>query len=131
MRTGILITADGGGSNGVRNRLWKKELQKLVNEIHIPITLCHFPPATSKWNVIEHQLFSFISINWRAKPLTSLAVILELISHTTTKSGLTVTAIADTNIYKTGIKVTDEEIKQLNIQKDDFHGEWNYTILPQ
>ena len=118
--TGILITADGGGSNGVRNRLWKKELQKLVNEIHIPITLCHFPPATSKWNVIEHQLFSFISINWRAKPLTSLAVILELINHTTTKSGLTVTAIADTNIYKTGIKVTDEEINLLQIRLDSF-----------
>lgn len=129
--TGVLITADGGGSNGVRNRLWKKALQKFVNEIHIPITLCHFPPATSKWNVIEHQLFSFISINWRAKPLISLAVILELISHTTTKSGLTVTAMADTNAYKTGIKVSDKEMKQLNIQRDDFHGEWNYTISPQ
>jgi hypothetical protein len=129
--TGILITADGGGSNGVRNRLWKRELQRLVNEIHIPITLCHFPPATSKWNVIEHQLFSFISINWRAKPLTSLAVILELINHTTTKSGLTVNAVADTNTYQTGIKVTDVEMKQLNILRDDFHGEWNYSILPQ
>lgn len=129
--TGILITADGGGSNGVRNRLFKRELQRLINEIHIPITLCHFPPATSKWNVIEHQLFSFISINWRAKPLTSLAVILELISHTTTKSGLTVTAMADTNTYPTKIKVTDAEIQQLNIQRDDFHGEWNYTISPQ
>ena len=129
--SGILITADGGGSNGVRNRLWKRELQKLVNEIRIPITLCHFPPATSKWNVIEHQLFSFISINWRAKPLTSLAVILELISHTTTQSGLTVTAMADTNTYQTKIKVTDAEIQQLNIQRDDFHGEWNYTIRPQ
>jgi hypothetical protein len=129
--TGILITADGGGSNGVRNRLWKRELQTLVNQIQIPITLCHFPPATSKWNVIEHQLFSFISINWRAKPLTSLAVVLELISHTTTKSGLTVTAMADTNTYPIGIKVTDSEIAQLNIQKDIFHGEWNYTISPQ
>ena len=99
--TGILITAPARGSNGVRNRLWKRELQKLVNEIKIPITLCHFPPVTSKWGVIEHQLFSFISINWRAKPLTSLAVILELISHTTTKSGLTVTAMADTNTYQT------------------------------
>lgn len=129
--TGILITADGGGSNGVRNRLWKRELQKLVNEIRIAITLCHFPPATSKWNVIEHQLFSFISINWRAKPLTSLAVILELISHTTTKSGLTVTAMADTNIYPTKIKVSDHEMEQLNIQRNAFHGEWNYTISPQ
>jgi hypothetical protein len=131
LATGILITADGGGSNGVRNRLWKRELQRLVNEIGIPITLCHFPPATSKWNVIEHQLFSFISINWRAKPLTSLAVILELISHTTTDSGLTVTAMADTNLYQTKIKVSDEEMQKLNIQQEGFHGEWNYTISPQ
>jgi len=129
--TAILITADGGGSNGVRNKLFKKELQKLVNEIQIPITLCHYPPATSKWNVIEHQLFSFISINWRAKPLTSLAVVLELISHTTTKSGLTVTAMADMNKYQTGIKISNEEIEQLNILRNNFHGEWNYTINPQ
>ena len=129
--TGILITADGGGSNGVRNRLFKRELQKLVTEIGIPITLCHYPPATSKWNVIEHQLFSFISINWRAKPLTSLAVVLELISHTTTKSGLTVTAVADTNKYQTGIKISDTELAKLNIIRDDFHGEWNYTMNPQ
>lgn len=128
--SGILITADGGGSNGVRNRLFKRELQKLVNEINIPITLCHYPPATSKWNVIEHQLFSFISINWRAKPLTSLAVVLELISHTTTKSGLKVTAVADMNKYQTGIKVTDEEMEKLNIIRDAFHGEWNYTTAP-
>jgi len=129
--TGILITADGGGSNGVRNRLFKSQLQRFVNEIRIPITLCHYPPATSKWNVIEHQLFSFISINWRAKPLTSLSVILELISHTTTKSGLTIKAMADTNSYQTGIKVTDKEMQALNIKRDDFHGEWNYTISPQ
>lgn len=129
--SGLLITADGGGSNSVRGRLLKKELQRLVNEMGIPITFCHYPPATSKWNVIEHQLFSFISINWRAKPLTSLAVILELISHTTTRSGLTVTAMADTNHYPTGIKVTDEEMQALNIIRDAFHGEWNYTIHPQ
>jgi len=129
--TGILITADGGGSNGVRNRLFKKELQRFVNEIGVPITLCHYPPATSKWNVIEHQLFSFISVNWRAKPLTSLAVVLELISHTTTKSGLTVAAMADMKHYQTGIKVTDAEMQILNIRRDDFHGEWNYTINPQ
>ena len=129
--TGILITADGGGSNGVRNKLFKRELQKLVNEICLPITLCHYPPATSKWNVIEHQLFSFISINWRAKPLTSLAVVLELISHTTTKSGLKVTAVADTNKYQTGIKVSDQELAKLNIIRDTFHGEWNYTVNPQ
>jgi hypothetical protein len=129
--TGILITADGGGSNGVRNRLFKSELQKLVNEIKVPITLAHFPRAMSKWNVIEHQLFSYISINWRAKPLTSLAVILELISHTTTKSGLTVTAMADTNKYQTGIKISNKEFNALNIKKDDFHGDWNYVISPQ
>lgn len=129
--TGILITADGGGSNGVRNRLFKRELQRLVNEICLPITLAHYPPATSKWNVVEHQLFSFISINWRAKPLTSLAVILELISHTTTASGLTVSAMADSNHYETGIKVTDEEMEKLNIIRNEFHGEWNYTINPQ
>ncbi len=129
--TGILITADSGGSNANRNRLFKRELQRLVNDIQIPITLCHYPPATSKWNVIEHQLFSFISINWRAVPLTSLAVVLELISHTTTKSGLKVTAMADTNIYPTGIKISDKEFRQLNIIRDDFHGEWNYTIAPQ
>jgi transposase len=129
--TEILITADGGGSNGVRNRLFKRELQKLVNEIRIPITLCHYPPATSKWNVIEHQLFSFISINWRAKPLTSLAVVLELISHTTTKSGLEVTAMADMNTYPTKIKVSDAEFAKLNIHRETFHGEWNYTIAPQ
>lgn len=129
--TSMLITADGGGSNGVRNRLFKRELQRLVNEMQIPITLCHYPPATSKWNVIEHQLFSFISINWRAKPLTSLAVVLELISHTTTKSGLKVTAVADTNKYQTGIKISDQELAKLNIIRDDFHGEWNYTINPQ
>ena len=129
--TEILITADGGGSNGVRNRLFKRELQRLVNEIRIPITLCHYPPATSKWNVIEHQLFSFISINWRAKPLTSLAVVLELISHTTTKSGLEVTAMADMNTYPTKIKIKDEEFNQLNIKRNVFRGEWNYTIAPQ
>ena len=107
--TGILVTADSGGSNAARNRLFKRELQKLVNDIRIPITLCHYPPATSKWNVIEHQLFSFISINWRAVPLTSLAVVLELISHTTTKSGLKVTAMADLNSYPIGIKIKDKE----------------------
>ncbi len=129
--TAILITADGGGSNGVRNRLFKRELQTFVNEIGIPITIAHFPPATSKWNVIEHQLFSFISINWRAIPLTSLAVVLELISHTTTKSGLTVTAMPDMNKYPTRIKVSDQEFNQLNLKREQIHGEWNYSIAPQ
>jgi len=127
----LLITADGGGSNGVRNRLWKYELQKFVNETKLSITVCHFPPATSKWNKIEHRLFSFISINWRAKPLVSLETVIELINHTTTKEGLTVTEIKDTNTYPTGIKITDKDLMKLAIQKDGFHGEWNYTILPQ
>ncbi len=129
--TGIMITADGGGSNGTRNRLFKVELQKLANQIELPITVCHYPPYTSKWNAIEHKLFSFISINWRAKPLVSLEVVIELLNHTTTKSGLKVTAMIDKNIYKTGIKVSDKELEQLNIQRDDFHPEWNYTIYPQ
>jgi hypothetical protein len=127
----LLITADGGGSNGVRNRLWKKKLQELANEEQIAITVAHYPPATSKWNKIEHRLFSFISINWRAKPLTSLEVVLELISHTTTTAGLTVTAVKDSQTYPTGLKVTDGELAALNLVRDAFHGEWNYTIKPQ
>lgn len=128
--TTLMITADGGGSNGRKNRLFKVELQKLANQIGLPITVSHYPPYTSKWNAIEHKLFSFISINWRAKPLISLEVVIELLNHTTTKSGLKVTAMIDKNIYKIGIKVTDKELEQLNIQKDDFHPEWNYTINP-
>jgi transposase len=127
----LLITADGGGSNGARNRLWKKKLQELADEEQITITVAHYPPATSKWNKIEHRLFSFISINWRAKPLTSLEVVLELISHTTTTEGLTVTAVKDSQIYPTGLKVTDEELAALNLVRAPFHGEWNYTIKPQ
>jgi transposase len=127
----LLITADGGGSNGVRNRLWKKKLQDFANEEHLTITVAHYPPATSKWNKIEHRLFSFISINWRAKPLTSLEVVLELISHTTTKEGLTVTAVKDGQTYPTGLKVTDEELAAINLFRESFHGEWNYTIKPQ
>ncbi len=127
----LLITADGGGSNGARNRLWKKKLQDLANEEHLAITVVHYPPATSKWNKIEHRLFSFISINWRAKPLTSLEVVLELISHTTTKEGLTVTAVKDSRTYPTGLKISDDELAALNLSKDAFHGEWNYTIKPQ
>jgi transposase len=130
-QTELLITADGGGSNGVKNRLWKKKLQDLANEEHLTITVVHYPPATSKWNKIEHRLFSFISINWRAKPLTSLEVVLELISHTTTKEGLAVTALKDSHTYPTGIKVSDDELAALNIVRDSFHGEWNYTIKPQ
>jgi transposase len=127
----VLITADGGGSNGVKNRLWKKKLQDLANEEQLTITVAHYPPATSKWNKIEHRLFAFISLNWRAKPLTSLEVVLELISHTTTKEGLAVTALKDSNTYPTGLKVSDEELAALNLSPDPFHGEWNYTIKPQ
>lgn len=130
-QTELLITSDGGGSNGVRNRLWKQELQKLTNETGLSITVNHLPPATSKWNKIEHRLFSFISINWRAKPLTSLETIIELLSHTTTQAGLTVTAVVDKNAYPTGVKVSDQEMATLNIIRDSFHGEWNYTIKPQ
>ena len=127
----LLITADGGGSNGARNRLWKKKLQELANEEQLTITVLHYPPATNKWNKIEHRLFSFISINWRAKPLTSLEVVLELLSHTTTKEGLVVTALKDSNTYPTGIKVSDDELAALNLFRDSFHGQWNYTIKPQ
>src|SRR6266478_4114743 len=127
----LLIVADGGGSNGVRNRLWKQQLQHFATETGLTITVCHLPPATSKWNKIEHRLFSYISINWRGKPLTSLETIIELISHTTTEEGLTVTAVKDAHIYPTGIKVSDEDMAALNIIRNPFHGEWNYTIQPQ
>jgi len=127
----LLIVADGGGSNGVRNRLWKRQLQRFANETGLAITVCHLPPATSKWNKIEHRLFSYISINWRGEPLLSLETIIELISHTTTEEGLTVTAVKDATIYPTGIKVSDEEMAKLNMTREPFHGEWNYTIRPQ
>ena len=130
-QTELLITSDGGGSNGVRNRLWKRELQQLANETGLSITVNHLPPATSKWNKIEHRLFSFISINWRAKPLTSLETIIELLNNTTTKEGLTVTAMKDEHLYPTGKKVTDEELAAINIIRNAFHGDWNYTIKPQ
>ena len=127
----ILLLADGGSSNGANNRLWKVSLQQLANETGLTVHVCHYPPGTSKWNAIEHELFSFISINWRARPLVCYEVMLELIKHTTTKSGLTVSAVLDQHLYPTGIKISDEEIKQLNIHRDEFHPEWNYTIKPQ
>jgi transposase len=127
----LLIVADGGGSNGARNRLWKMQLQQLATETSLTITVCHLPPATSKWNKIEHRLFSYISINWRSKPLTSFETVIELISHTTTKQGLTVTAVKDSNSYPTGIKVSDKDLAALNITREPFHGDWNYTIQPQ
>src|SRR6266536_217300 len=127
----VLIIADGGGSNGTRNRLWKRQLQHLATETGLSITVCHLPPATSKWNTIEHRLFSYLSINCRGKPLTSLETMIELISHTTTEEGLTVTAIKDTHSYPTGIKVSDEKIAALHLIRDPFHGEWNYAIQPE
>jgi Rhodopirellula transposase DDE domain len=127
----MLLLADGGGSNGSNNRLWKVSLQQLANDTGLTVHVCHYPPGTSKWNAIEHQLFSFISINWRAKPLVCYEVMLELLNHTTTHAGLTVSAKLDQHLYPTGIKPSDEEMKRLNIRRDDFHPDWNYTIAPQ
>ena len=126
----LLITADGSGSNGSRVRLWKVELQKLANETGLAISVCHLPPGTSKWNKIEHRLFSFISQNWRGKPLVSHEVMVDLIAATTTKGGLSVRCQLDRNPYPQGLKVSDQEMADVHIEPDDFHGEWNYTILP-
>jgi hypothetical protein len=126
----LLITADGGGSNGYRLRLWKSELQHLADEIRLPISVCHFPPGTSKWNKVEHRLFSFISTNWRSEPLTDYETIVRLIANTTTATGLQVTCELDRRKYAVGRKVSDSEMKGVRIVRDRFHGEWNYTILP-
>lgn len=128
--TRLLITADGGGSNGSRLRLWKLELQKLADETGLAIAVCHFPPGTSKWNKIEHRLFSFISKNWRGQPLTSFKVIVNLIAGTTTRKGLKVHAEIDRATYPAGVKVTDDEMSKINLRRDEFHGEWNYEISP-
>lgn len=127
----LLITADGGGSNGARARLWKVELQKLADELGIPISVSHFPPGTSKWNKIEHRLFSFITQNWRGNPLVSHEVIVNLIASTTTEKGLTVQAKLDQAKYPSGRKVSDREIAELDLRRDSFHGEWNYTLHPR
>lgn len=126
----LLITADCGGSNGYRVRLWKVELQKLADEMGIPITVCHLPPGTSKWNKIEHKLFSFISQNWRGKPLVSHKVIVNLIAATTTDAGLKVRARLDRHEYKKGIRISDAKFADVHLVPDKFHGEWNYTIIP-
>jgi transposase len=126
----LLISADGGGSNGSRLRLWKWELQRLADATGLAITVCHLPPGTSKWNKIEHRLFSFISQNWRGKPLVSYAVILSLIAATTTSTGLTVESELDTTRYPAGRKITDTQMATLRLERDTFHGEWNYTIFP-
>jgi DDE family transposase len=129
--TRLLITADGGGSNGSRTRLWKWELQRLADEAGLAITVCHFPPGTSKWNRIEHRLFAYITQNWRGQPLVSYAVILSLIAGTTTATGLTVESYLDTAPYPAGVKVSDEQMATLRIERDPFHGEWNYTLRPR
>ncbi len=126
----LVITADGGGSNGSRVRLWKLELQALANELDLEITVCHLPPGTSKWNKIEHRLFSFITQNWRGRPLVSYQTIVQLIAATTTTAGLTVRSEIDSKTYPKGVKVTDAEMDALNIHRHHFHGEWNYTIMP-
>jgi len=129
--TSLLITADGGGSNGSRLRLWKWELQRFADELDLELRVCHLPPGTSKWNKIEHRLFSYITQNWRGKPLVSYAAIVSLIAATTTRSGLTVQCQLDEGTYPTGRKVTDADLATVNLDRDEFHGEWNYRIRPR
>jgi Rhodopirellula transposase DDE domain len=129
--TRLLITADGGGSNGARVRLWKLELQRFADETGLTIEVCHLPPGTSKWNKIEHRLFSFISQNWRGKPLVSYAVVVSLIAATRTAAGLTVGCELDTTLYPAGRKVSDAELASVRLERDAFHGDWNYSILPR
>jgi hypothetical protein len=124
----LLITADGGGSNGYRRRLWKSELQRFATENGLEISVCHFPPGTSKWNKVEHRLFSRISLNWRGIPLEDYETVVQLIGATKTKKGLAVKCLLDENQYKKGVVVTDEQFSKINLSKNDFHGEWNYTI---
>jgi Rhodopirellula transposase DDE domain len=126
----LLITADAGGSNGTRSRLWKLSLQELADELGLKITVCHFPPGTSKWNKIEHRMFCHITQNWRGRPLVSQAVIVNLIGDTTTETGLTINAELDPNSYENGIKVSDEEIATVQLKQHKFHGDWNYSISP-
>ena len=128
--TRLMITADAGGSNGYRVRMWKTELAKLAAETGLAITVCHYPPGTSKWNKIEHRMFSFISMNWRGRPLTSYRTVVELIAATTTRTGLRVRAARDRGYYPTGIKITDHELATVPITRHDVHGDWNYTIVP-
>ena len=128
--TELLITADAGGSNGYRIRLWKYELQRMADETGLQITVCHFPPGTSKWNKIEHRMFCHITQNWRSRSLVSYEVIVNLISATRTKKGLTIQSALDEGTYEKGIKIPDKEFEKIRITRDDFHGEWNYTISP-
>jgi hypothetical protein len=128
--TTLTITADSGGSNNPRTRLWRHELQRLADTTGLSIRVCHFPPGTSKWNKIEHRLFSFVSLNWRGKPLESLEVVVNLIASTTTNTGLKVYAQLDPDSYERGIEITDEQLAAVNITRGAFHGDWNYTITP-
>ena len=127
----LLITADCGGSNGYRVRLWRRELQKLADELQLTIQVCHFPPGTSKWNKIEHRMFCHITANWRGRPLLSRQVVVNLIGSTTTREGLHIKAALDEKTYAAGIKVSDEELARLLIERDEFHGEWNYRVMPR
>ena len=127
----LLITADGGGSNGSRARLWKLMLQRLADRLGLRITVCHFPPGTSKWNQVEHRMFCHITENWRGRPLVSRAVIVNLIGHVRTSEGLRIKAELDTNSYPKGIKVSDQELAEVRLQRAKFHGDWNYTVLPK
>jgi len=129
--TRLMITADAGGSNGYRLRAWKWHLAQLAAETGLTITVCHYPPGTSKWNKIEHRLFSFISMNWRGRPLTDMRTIVELIAATTTETGLTVQAVYDSDWYERGVKITDDQLSSIAITPHDWHGEWNYDIAPQ
>ena len=129
--TELLITADSGGSNHYRARLWKYQLQKMADETGLRITVCHFPPGTSKWNKIEHRMFCHITANWRGRPLETQEVIVNLIANTQTSKGLTVQADLNVNSYAKGIKISDEDMAQLNIERGDFHGEWNYSLSPR
>ena len=126
----LLITADCGGSNGSRVKLWKVKLQELANELAMTLKVRHFPPGTSKWNKIEHRMFCHITENWRGRPLISREVVIELIGSTRTKTGLEIKAALDENTYQSGIKVSDQELKNVNLYKEDFHGEWNYEVRP-
>lgn len=127
----LLITADGGGSNGSRNRLWKMELQKLADDIRLRISVCHLPPGTSKWNKIEHRMFCHITENWRGRPLVSREVVVNLIGHTTTRTGLEIHSELNENSSPTGREVTEQQMESLSIKRDKFHGEWNYTLVPR
>ena len=127
----LLITADGGGSNSSRSRLWKAELQKFADASGLYISVCHFPPGTSKWNKIEHRMFCHIAENWRGRPLVSREAVVNLIGHTTTTEGLTIRSELDENSYPTGQTVSDEEMDRPNLTRDKFHGEWNYKLTPR